>query len=405
MKPYLKKFNSLVFVFLCIFCFTGYLSAQDWETLAEIPEGLTYPVVTVLDGKIHVMGGGGASGATGSHYAYDPATDSWETLSAVPYLAQQPAGCTAGGKIHYFGGGYPNSGTPLADHYIYDPDSDTWEEASSLTAPRAIHYGAGICDTAYSMAGQGMTTLFEAYNPVTELWEARANLPDGFFMYSARCVANNKIYRFGGGAYAAPKNFASVYDPVINEWSSLPNFPIAIHGMDGAAVGDSIYLTGGLYDAYVTNEVWIYDIGSQTYSEGPTMPIERYYHSVVSLDGCIYLVGGYHPIFPDSVRVSLMRLCPYGTVGVDETLVSSLEQVHFKVDPGSLSIRFPNVFTEHAASLQIYDLLGRELYDFTVHEPAGRTHTWHAKAEDPQIYLIRLIAGNEQIVKKVFIAP
>ena len=152
-------------------------------------------MVTVLDGKIHVIGGGGGGGATDVHYAYDPETDNWETLAPVPYLAQQPAGIAAAGKIHYFGGGYPNSGTPLDDHYIYDPGTDTWTEAASLTAPRAIHYGASINDTVYTMAGQGMTSLFEAYDPVNDSWSSRANLPDGFFMYSARCTVNEKIYR------------------------------------------------------------------------------------------------------------------------------------------------------------------------------------------------------------------
>lgn len=387
----------------CSFVYFGQsLTAQEWETLANIPEGLTFPVVTVLDGKIHVIGGGGGGGATDVHYAYDPVTDTWETLAPVPYLAQQPAGASAAGKIHYFGGGYPNSGTPLDDHYIYDPGTDTWTQAASLTAPRAIHYGASINDTVYTMAGQGMTTLFEAYDPVSDSWSARANLPDGFFMYSARCTVNEKIYRFGGGGYSAPNNYASVYDPYLNEWSGLPNFPVAIHAMEGSAVGESIYLTGGYYNAFTTNEVWIYDIISETYYEGPAMPIERNYHSVVTLGECIYVVGGYHPIFPDSVRVSLMRFCPYG-IGTKAPNINSWELVRFRTGQGNIKIEFPSSFLGKEVYINVYDILGRNVYSSSVSEPQAKSFTFSTNRMNKSIHIIKLSTKNDFYVKKFYI--
>ena len=394
--------RNIVIVAMIFIIFCPYVKSQEWETLAEIPEGLTFPMVTVLEGQIHVIGGGGSGGATDVHYAYDPGTDTWTSLSPVPYLAQMPGGAAAARKIHYFGGGYPNSGSPLDDHYIYDPGTDSWTQATSLTAPRAIHYGISLNDEVYTMAGQGVTNLFEVFDTVTQTWVQKANLPDNYFMYSARCTANEKIYRFGGGAYAAPKNYAVVYDPALNEWSDLPDFPVAIHAPDASAIGDSIYVTGGLYDAYVTNEVWIYDIASQSYSVGPAMPIERYYHSAVTIDDCIYVVGGYHPIFPDSVRVSLMRYCPYGNVGINEPAPDILEKVNIKINGHGINLEFPAGLKEEV-HLNVLDIMGRNVYSAVISTHNSHFYSFSLEGCSKAIYVLTLTNGKEQYSRKLYI--
>ncbi|MBK9249023.1 MAG: hypothetical protein IPM69_13135 [Ignavibacteria bacterium] len=79
------------------------LNSQTWETLPNLPKELAFPVVTVLDGKIHVFGGGDAKAgaATNQHFCYDPATNKWKTLDFLPFQAQQPAGAANDGKIHF----------------------------------------------------------------------------------------------------------------------------------------------------------------------------------------------------------------------------------------------------------------------------------------------------------------
>ena len=84
--------------------------------MADVPADLAFPVVVELQGNIHVLGGGGGSGASDLHLRYLPVTDTWDTLASVPYLAQQPCGAVLNGKIHFCAGGYPNTGTPLDEH-------------------------------------------------------------------------------------------------------------------------------------------------------------------------------------------------------------------------------------------------------------------------------------------------
>jgi N-acetylneuraminic acid mutarotase len=209
------------------------LLAQQWDTLAPIPENFTFPVVAVVDGKIHIMGGGGAGGATDAHYRYDPATDTWDSRDPVPYLAQQPAGAAVNGKIHYFGGGFPNSGSPLDDHFMYDPGTDSWTEVAPLTSKRAIHYGAGLDSVLYTMAGQGKANVFQSWTESTNAWENLPNLPDNGFWYGAHVVTNHQIYRFCGGGYTAPNKLTHRFVPGGGEWMAIAPFPEPRHGITG----------------------------------------------------------------------------------------------------------------------------------------------------------------------------
>lgn len=309
----MKKILAAILILLFYWMETN---AQNWEVLADLPEKLTFPVAAVVNGKIHIMGGGGTGGATMNHYQYDPATNQWTKKANVPYRAQQPAGIANGSDIHFFGGGFPNSGTPLKNHYIYDAVLDSWTQAADLTQARAIHYAVSLNGQVYSLAGQGVADWCEVYDKSSNSWSRKSNLPDTRFWYGAHIVHGGNIYRFCGGGYTAPVNLAHIYDPQTDQWTALPRVPVSIHGLGGAAIGDSIYLVGGYYDFEDKKDVWIYDINTQSFSLGNPLPVGRTYHNVVSLDNCIYSLGGNNAIDP-TVGVSLLRYCPYQISSAD----------------------------------------------------------------------------------------
>ncbi|MBK8448592.1 MAG: hypothetical protein IPL42_00635 [Saprospiraceae bacterium] len=167
--------KALQFVVLIIICIPPSLFAQTWESLPDIPEKLTFPVTAVVDGKIHIMGGGGVGGATNKHYQYDSQSNTWTIKAPIPYKAQQPAGTANNGKIHFFGGGFPTSGSPVKDHYVYDPILDTWKAAANIDPARAIHYAVSLNNQLYSMAGQGVSDRFEQYDANNNSWINKKN--------------------------------------------------------------------------------------------------------------------------------------------------------------------------------------------------------------------------------------
>ncbi|MBK9013431.1 MAG: T9SS type A sorting domain-containing protein [Saprospiraceae bacterium] len=333
--------------------------SQQWDTLAPIPESFTFPVVAVVDGKIHVMGGGGTGGATDHHFAYDPATDTWTSRAPVPYKAQQPAGTAANGKIHFFGGGFPNSGSPLDDHYIYDPATDTWAAAADLTVPRAIHYAVALNDVVYSLAGQGVTNLCQTYDPVANAWTTKNNLPDNSFFYGAHVATEGHIFRFGGGGYTAPKDLAHRYDPTSDTWAALPDLPAANHGLRGAAIGDKIFLAGGYYDFLERDEVYVFDTQTEEYSPSIPLPLGRSYHNMVAIDSCIYVIGGNHAI-DQTVTFQLLRLCPFETASVAKETAAG-EPLTVRYFSGKISLQLPeNLIGETQFSL--FDMAGKQVF-------------------------------------------
>jgi N-acetylneuraminic acid mutarotase len=400
MKNHLPAFPDSLFPSLRVLLFCAcpfWLSAQQWDTLAPIPESFTFPVVAVADGKIHVMGGGGTGGATNHHFAYDPVTNTWQSRAPVPYLAQQPAGATANGKIHFFGGGYPNTGSPLDDHYVYDPATNTWQQAADLTAPRAIHYAVTLDDVLYSLAGQGMANLCQTYDPVADAWTTKNNLPDNGFWYGAHVATEGRIYRFCGGGYTAPNKLAHRYNPGTDIWTSLPMFPAATHALRGAAIGDKIFLAGGYHDFLERDEVFIFDTQTETYTPGIPLPLGRNYHNMVALDSCIYIVGGNHSI-DETVKFQLLRLCPYGMSSLtnEQTDRQPLIARYFS---GTLTVQLPGF--EGAAQLSLFDLSGRQVFFENLPAGIGGQHEIEVGKLPLGIYLVSLQTAEAVFTGKV----
>ena len=386
------KYTAYFFVFILIAC-SHIAVSQTWEKLPDVPEKFTFPVVAVVNGKIHIMGGGAKGGATNVHYAFDPATNQWSTMAAVPYKAQQPAGEAVRNEIHFFGGGYPNSGSPVDSHYVYSPITNSWRPAAKLTKKRAIHYAVAMYDTLYTLAGQGVAQNFEAYDSGSDNWSPRANLPDSKFWYGAHVVANGKIYRFCGGGYTAPVNTVNVYDPTTDSWSSLSNFPASVHGFKGAAIGSKIYLVGGYYDFSEHPNVWVYDVSTDTYSDGIALPSGRSYHNIVVIDSTLYCIGGSNAL-DTNMALSFVRLRLNTTTTVEESIDTEL-RIEYSQDV--LEIVLPKHDASLNSNIRIVNYTGQEVLSF---RNVDLTNTIQVGRIPAGIYFAEINADGKLYAKK-----
>jgi hypothetical protein len=387
--------GAVSLLFLC----PNPVTAQKWDTLAPVPERFTFPVVDTANGRIHIMGGGGTGGATDRHLAYDPATNTWDTLAPIPYRAQQPAGATAQGKIHFFGGGFPNTGTPLADHYIFDPDSNSWTQAADLTTARAIHYAVTLDSVLYSLAGQGVANLCQAYDAESNAWITKQNLPDNQFWYGAHVGTGGHIYRFCGGGYTAPNKNAHRYDPDTDDWNSIPNFPNATHALRGAAIGNKIYLAGGYFDFLERDEVWIFDTETQEYTAGVPLPIGRNYHNMVALDSCIYVVGGNHAL-DETVSTQLIRFCPYETTSATKsaTLAGPLEVWY---DAENIVVELPQDI--QYSGIKVFDVVGNLIFTRGLSDISDPQYVIPVAHYPAAIYFVQVYSAQQLRVGKVIV--
>lgn len=357
----MKKITLLVCSYLIAGVFS--LFAQTWEKMANIPVALSFPVVVELNGNIHVMGGGGPSGATNLHLRYKPATNTWDTMANVPYFAQQPAGAVVNGKIHYFGGGFPNTGTRLDKHYVYNPDSNTWAAAASLPQARAIMEAAAVGDKLYSLGGQADKSLNEMYNSLTNTWSTKNTLPDQNFWYSTVVVNNGIIYRFGGGGYTAPSASAHKYDAISDTWTALPALPQALHALAGTSYGHFIFLTGG-YNSLPSDKVWLFDVNTNTYIAGTPLPSARNYHDMVTAGNCIYSLGGSNNA-DATVPNSLWRYCPAGNVSVNESNMNSAQKITVSRTNQQIILNLEALNLNSPSKLTLFDITGKKMSEQT----------------------------------------
>lgn len=175
------------------------LESRQWSLASPMPDPRGGHVAVVLDGKIHLFGGGNSVSTIADHSMYDPATDTWKELSPLPRAEGSPAAVVVGGKIYVIGG---RSGfSDFGDVYIYDPATDTWSDGPSIE-PRGTAGAVVYC---------------------------------------------GGIYLFGGESQAEHKNLDSILrlDLESNTWRTVTAMPTARKFARAVLFMDSVYIVGG----------------------------------------------------------------------------------------------------------------------------------------------------------------
>lgn len=130
------------------------------------------------------------------------------------------------------------------------------------------------------------------YDVVWEVKEPMLAPSDGVV---AAVGANGLIYGFGGTPdMASYTHFHQAYDPATDTWQSRAEIPVfGAQGPTAAAIDGKIYVAGGYnYGAGFLNTLYVYDPATDTWTPLAPMPTPRYYHAVTALDGLLYALGG-----------------------------------------------------------------------------------------------------------------
>lgn len=107
------------------------------------------------------------------------------------------------------------------------------------------------------------------------------------------------IYVVGGfEGVGSASDRVSVYDTIENTWDEAPRLPDPRHHPGTAALGATVYVTGGAVsarDRTEQDELWALPQGATTWEELEPMPEPRAAHRMVAHDGRLYVVGGHGP--------------------------------------------------------------------------------------------------------------
>ncbi len=235
-------------------------TTDTWTTASPMPTARNWITSSVVDGRIYVFGGewfdeeSDEGGVSDTVEVYNPASDSWVSASPMPTARSAATSSVVDGKVYVFGGW----GASVFDILeIYDPITDSWSPGSPMPTAR---YGASssVVDGKIYVIGGGGTPLnkVEVYNPASDSWAAARGMPTSRWGLSSS-VADGKIYALGGIG-GRILDTVEVYDPITDIWTICGPMPTARVGLASSTVNDKIYIFGGwrLFEMPVSVDIY-----------------------------------------------------------------------------------------------------------------------------------------------------
>jgi N-acetylneuraminic acid mutarotase len=238
----------------------SYNPANDtWTTLpASLPgAAVENPAAVGLNGKLYVFGGSTApfTGAVPDARVYDPASGQWMALSPMNAARGGATARAIGNKI-YVVGGLDVDGASLDTMEIYDPATDDWTDGPSMAVRRDNPGSAAVNGKLYVFGGRtreasgmevnGTLNSLEEFDPLTNQWTTKANMPTGRRTMSVGTL-NGRIQVIGGERTASGGTFEvnEEYDPATDTWRALQGRSPGRHGAAYATIGDTLYIAVG----------------------------------------------------------------------------------------------------------------------------------------------------------------
>jgi N-acetylneuraminic acid mutarotase len=317
--------------------------AEQGPRQEERPLTRSYHGAAVVNGRIYVIGGAGEDNKPfGSVQVYDPATGTWAARANMP-TARGLFGTSAVGATIYAIGGTTIGRDKLAVVEAYDTATDKWTRRADMPTPRNALSAAVVDGKIYAIGGWGYDrpeggwesidptatgrdfSTVEVYDPKTDTWAARADMPTPRSHMTVSAVGG-KIYAIGGGARIVAGrsgewlSVLEVYDTETNRWARAADLPTPRSVMSSGVVDGRIYVMGGAFSRGSASSaeellrtmrtlsvVEVYDPASGRWTRGADLATARGWFSTSVVNGKVYVVGG-QSLAPDA-----------GTLGVKIT--------------------------------------------------------------------------------------
>ena len=280
----------------------------NWAVKADMPTGRMALSTSAANGYIYAIGGRKGTDPIeilATVEAYNPRTNTWAKRSNMPTPRYWLSTATVGGIIYAIGGTsspYAFYSKPLSTVEAYDPVTDTWTSKTDIPTPRfglSISVVDGII---YAFGGTrsnflGLSTV-EAYDPMSDTWTSKSDMPTGRGLLSTS-VAAGRIYAFGGfpnGSFI-PLSKVEAYDPATDAWAEVADLPTPRAVFSTSMVSGVIYAIGGS-DKGSRNTfsgcsaVEAFNPTTNTWAKAVDMPTARARLSTTTLNGKIYAIGG-----------------------------------------------------------------------------------------------------------------
>jgi N-acetylneuraminic acid mutarotase len=283
-------------------------SSDTWASRFNMPTGRYGLVAATVNGAVYAIGGTAPTGVvTPKVEAYVPNTltlDPWKTKAPLPAPRSQSNGAAViNGEIYVTGGYHLVDGSQRDTRsvYRYNPATDIWTSRANM--PRASSGGVsgainGKLYVYVTFTGQGgPDAALYRYDPTTNSWTERAHPPQVQAL-AAGSVIGGKLYVMGGISEGAPSRKLSLYDPGSNSWTTkaLMKYPRARAA--AKAIDGKLYVAGGWGEfssqtgSQTTGVTEMYDPATNSWTDRASMITPRFGAGAAVANGIFYVIGG-----------------------------------------------------------------------------------------------------------------
>ena len=234
-------------------------NTNNWTQLQDFPGTGRKDAMAFAVGLNVYAGGGditnlafGTVTAANDFYVFNTQTGTWIQTTSLP-AGRCQAASFAIGNTGYISCGKGSNNTYFTDLLAFDPITTSWTSLAPIPGgnTRTFPLGFSINGKGYVGGGwNGFWTLtnnppqhptfyfdFWEYNPATNQWTAKANVPvtnDGIANpWGARCISYcDKGYTIGGadtnGYYSSVGKKVYQYNTINNTWQAMPDLPFKV---------------------------------------------------------------------------------------------------------------------------------------------------------------------------------
>jgi len=283
------------------------------EKPAAFPYGVNALAACVLEGRVYVAGGYGNRGngrdATMLRqlWRYDPEANEWQRLADMPEGRCFHAMATARGNLYIFGGIGEGRGAGSETReavLMYDPRTNRWSEIGRLPTPRNRLAAAAVGDRVYVVAGMQLREHLENTETVdildarTHQWSRGAPLPSAGHGVALAVVGHTLVLAGGTGDMSE----TWLYDTTSDKWrkgSAMPEYRLFA---SAAAVGGIVHVIGNRANAPIP--LLVYDLAADKWQQAAAESVDTHRAAAVTLHRLIYVIGGEGPRGREISRVS-----------------------------------------------------------------------------------------------------
>lgn len=294
---------------------------EDWEMITQLPTKRWEFSTAVVEDKVYIIGGSLFDNRAGPFGVstvdiYDTQTNAWQRGTDMPTPRTNAKAAVVNGTIYVFGG-YNSKDKflqnwKMADHVeAYDPLTDTWTQKKEMPISR-FYFGLGVVAGKVYLIG-GTTGLGEGqeqrmdrvdiYDPATDTWAKGPKMPTRRNPGGV-AVVGTRIYAIGGEGWPLPQGWGAgpflgsieEYDPINRQWKKKKDMLEIKNWFSSTVVADDIYLIGGYTLEGGLQEVAtvnVYHPRTETWREISALPNPLETFGAATVNGKIYVFGSF----------------------------------------------------------------------------------------------------------------